>query len=90
MDKLIPFNDILRRFNVKAEDVCFIGDDLIDIPVLKRVGFAVSVPNAVSEVRSVSHYVTSKTGGRGAVREVCDLILKSQGKWDIATSRYFR
>jgi len=90
MDKLIPFNDILRRFNVKAEDVCFIGDDLIDIPVLKRVGFAVSVPNAVSEVRSVSHYVTSKTGGRGAVREVCDLILKSQGKWDIATSRYFQ
>lgn len=89
-DKLIPFNKILRRFKVTGEDVCFIGDDLIDIPVLKRVGFAVSVPNAVDEVKDKSHFITSKVGGRGAVREICDLILKAQGKWDSAVSRYFR
>ena len=90
MDKLIPFNKILRRFKVSPEEICFIGDDLIDMPVLKRVGFAVAVPNAVEEVRDVAHYITSKTGGRGAVREVCDMILKAQDKWSLATSRYFK
>jgi 3-deoxy-D-manno-octulosonate 8-phosphate phosphatase (KDO 8-P phosphatase) len=62
IDKLIPFNDILKRFNIKAEEICFIGDDLIDFPVLKRVGFAVSVPNAVDEVKAIVHYVTSLIG----------------------------
>ena len=89
IDKLIPFGDLLQRFNVTPEEVCFIGDDLIDIPVLKRVGFAVAVPNAVEEVRKSAHYITVNKGGRGAVREICDLILKSQGKWDLATSKYF-
>ncbi len=90
IDKLKPFNKILKRFKVKPEEVCFIGDDLIDIPVLKRVGFSVAVPNAVEEVKNQAHYITQKMGGRGAVREVCDLILKSQNKWDLATSRYFK
>ena len=90
MDKLIPFNKILRRFKVAPEAICFIGDDLIDMPILKRVGFAVAVPNAVEEVRDAAHYITSKTGGRGAVREVCDMVLKAQDKWGLATSRYFK
>lgn len=89
-DKMRPFNKILRKFKVKPEEVCFMGDDLIDLPVLKRVGLAVAVPNAVDEVKSSAHYVTSKVGGRGAVREICDLILKSQDKWDLATSTYFK
>jgi len=90
LDKLIPFNDVLKRFNIAAEEICFIGDDLIDFPVLKRVGFAVSVPNAVEEVKAVAHYITSRSGGHGAVREVCDLILKSQGKWEQATDRFLK
>jgi len=90
MDKVKPFNHALRKFRVIPEEVCFIGDDLIDIPVLKRVGLAVAVPNAVDEVKASAHYITSKTGGRGAVREVCDLILKAQGKWDLATAKYFK
>lgn len=89
IDKMIPFRRILRRFRVAPEEACFIGDDLIDLPVLKRVGLAVSVPNAVQEVRSCAHYITSVPGGRGAVREICDMILKSQGKWELATSKYF-
>ncbi|MDD3905431.1 MAG: HAD-IIIA family hydrolase [Candidatus Omnitrophica bacterium] len=89
IDKLIPFNQMLKQLAVSPEEVCFIGDDLIDIPVLKRVGFAVAVPNAMEEVKVVAHHVTSKVGGRGAVREICDLILKSQDKWDLATSKYF-
>ncbi|MDP3790632.1 MAG: HAD-IIIA family hydrolase [Candidatus Omnitrophota bacterium] len=90
LDKMIPFNDLLKRFKINPEEICFIGDDLIDLPVLKRVGFAVSVPNAMEEVKVAAHYVTSKSGGRGAVREVCNLILKSQDKWDQATAKYFK
>ena len=90
LDKLKALAKALRKFRVTPEEVCFIGDDLIDLPVLKRVGFAVSVPNAVDAVKAQAHYITSRTGGRGAVREVCDLILKAQGKWDLATAAYFR
>jgi 3-deoxy-D-manno-octulosonate 8-phosphate phosphatase (KDO 8-P phosphatase) len=89
INKLKPFNDVLRRYRMKPEEICFIGDDLIDIPVLKRVGFAVAVPNGMEEVKKVAHYTTSKTGGRGAVREICDMILKSQGKWETVTSKYY-
>lgn len=90
MDKLKALNKAIRKFRVNHEEICFIGDDLIDIPVLKRIGLAVSVPNAVDEVRDVAHYVTSRPGGRGAVREVCDMLLKAQGKWEAATSAYFK
>lgn len=89
-DKLIPFNKILKRFKISPEEICFIGDDLIDIPVLKRAGFAVAVPNAVDEVKALAHHITARMGGRGAVREICDFILKSQNKWDPATSKYFK
>jgi 3-deoxy-D-manno-octulosonate 8-phosphate phosphatase (KDO 8-P phosphatase) len=90
LDKTIPFGDILKRFKLAPEEICFMGDDLIDFPVLKKVGFAVSVPNAVEEVKAIAHYITSKPGGRGAVREICDLILKSQGKWEQATDRFLK
>jgi len=89
-DKLQTFHEIQVKFKVKPEEVCFIGDDLVDMPVLKRAGFAVSVPNAVDEVRGIAHYITKKAGGRGAVREVCDLILKTQGKWQEVIARYNR
>jgi len=88
LDKLKALNKILKRFKLAPEEICFIGDDLVDAPILKRVGLAVSVPNGVEEVKSIAHMITSKTGGRGAVREVCDLILKSQNKWDSVTSKY--
>jgi 3-deoxy-D-manno-octulosonate 8-phosphate phosphatase (KDO 8-P phosphatase) len=90
MDKLKPFAKALRKFRVIPEEVCFIGDDLIDIPILKRVGLAVAVPNAVDDVKEHAHLITRKTGGRGAVREVCDMILKVQGKWPLATAKYFQ
>jgi 3-deoxy-D-manno-octulosonate 8-phosphate phosphatase (KDO 8-P phosphatase) len=90
IDKLVAFEMILKEFKVAPDEVCFIGDDLIDVPVLKRVGFAAAVPNAAPEVRSAAHYVTAKPGGRGAVRELCDMILKAQDKWSIATSQFLR
>jgi len=88
--KLKAFDKVIKKFRVKPEEVCFIGDDLIDLPILKRVGLAVAVPNAVEEVRQHAHFVTSRAGGHGGVRELCDLILKSQGKWDLATEKYFK
>jgi len=89
-DKLAVFPKILRTFKVKPEEVCYIGDDLIDLPILRRVGFAAAPANAIDEVKTMVNYVAQKSGGRGAVREVTDLILKSQGKWEQVTERYYR
>jgi 3-deoxy-D-manno-octulosonate 8-phosphate phosphatase (KDO 8-P phosphatase) len=84
--KLPAFEAILRRANVKASEVAYVGDDLPDLPVLRRVSFAIAVANAAPEVKAVAHYVTRRRGGEGAVREVVELILKAQGKWLSATA----
>jgi 3-deoxy-D-manno-octulosonate 8-phosphate phosphatase (KDO 8-P phosphatase) len=89
-DKKKVFEKVLRRFKVGPEEVCCIGDDLIDLPILRRVGFAVAVQNAIEDVRQAAHYVTTRPGGRGAVREAADLILKTQGKWASLTEKYFK
>ncbi len=77
-DKLDAFNDLLLRTKVSEEEVCFAGDDWIDIPVLDRVGLSVSVSDADELVQKRVHWVTRRGGGTGAVREICDLILKSK------------
>ncbi len=89
-DKLKVFEKIIKKYKAAPEEVLYVGDDLIDLPILRRVGFAAAVSNAVPDVKEVAHYVTERAGGRGAVREVIDLLLKTQGKWDAVTSRYFR
>lgn len=88
--KLDVYNKILKKYNLQDENICFIGDDLVDCSILKRVGLAVSVFNAVSDVKNISHYVTKASGGRGAVREVAELIIKSQGKWQELISKYMQ
>jgi len=88
--KLKIYENVIRRFKVKDEEVCFIGDDLIDLPIIKRAGFSVAPPDAVEDVRNKSHYITKKEGGKGAVREVIEIILKSQGLWDKVTAEYQR
>jgi 3-deoxy-D-manno-octulosonate 8-phosphate phosphatase (KDO 8-P phosphatase) len=89
IDKLTPFLAILADTGLAAEEVAFVGDDVIDIPVLKRVGLAAAPPDAVAEVLPCVHFVTTMGGGWGAVREVCDLIMKAQGTWGEVTARYF-
>ena len=85
----LPFYErVLKRFRVSDEQVCAIGDDLMELPILRRVGFAVAVPNAVDEVKHASHYVTQRAGGHGAVREVVDLLLKAKGLRDQVLQRY--
>ncbi len=73
--------EVLKKYKVNLEEVCFIGDDLVDLCMLKRVGFPVAVNNACEEIKKAASYVTLKRGGRGAVREVIEIILKAQGKW---------
>ncbi|MFH1359894.1 MAG: HAD hydrolase family protein [Candidatus Omnitrophota bacterium] len=86
--KIGAYQKLLRYFKVKDENVCFIGDDLIDLQILKRVGFAVCVANACQEAKKEADYITLRKGGEGAVREVVELILKAQGKWQKVIERY--
>ncbi len=78
--KIKAYEELLKEWNVKDEEVCFIGDDVPDLGILKRAGFSAAVDNAVFEVKSIVDYVSPKKGGEGAVREIIDLILKAQGK----------
>ncbi|HOG07898.1 MAG: HAD-IIIA family hydrolase [Syntrophales bacterium] len=80
-DKLAVFEELLPRRGVSAAEVAYVGDDIVDIPLLKRVGLAVGVADAAEEVLRTVDYVTLKPGGRGAVREVCELILQARGLW---------
>jgi len=89
IDKLVPYLDILEKTGLDDSRVAFMGDDVIDIPVLRRVGFAAAPADAVEEVLPHVHFVTKSRGGWGAVREVCDLLIKGQGAWETITTRYF-
>lgn len=86
-NKLEVYNNLIQEMGLSNENVCFVGDDLVDLPLLKRVGFAVAVADAVAEVKEQAHYVTKAFGGRGAVREVAEIILKTQGKWENILSK---
>ncbi len=79
-NKLPEYERIKRDFELKDEEICYIGDDVLDIPILNRVGFSVAVANARDEVKAICDYVTVAEGGKGAVREVIDRILKWQNK----------
>ena len=89
-DKLAYYNKLKTEFDVCDEQICFIGDDLIDIPILKRVGFSCSVQNGHNDIQAYVHYRCKALGGRGAVREVIDMILKIKGLWPDVTKDYFK
>lgn len=80
--KVAAAEDILRQTGLGWEQVCYMGDDLIDLGLLRRAGLAVAVPHAMAEAKALAHYVTKTPGGHGAVREVIELILKAHGKWE--------
>lgn len=80
--KTNAYEEILKRAGVKDEEVAYLGDDLPDLPLLGRVGLAVAVGDAVAEVKRAAHYVTRANGGGGAARELVELILKAQGRWE--------
>jgi 3-deoxy-D-manno-octulosonate 8-phosphate phosphatase (KDO 8-P phosphatase) len=83
-----PYEKILAEEELTDEEVCYVGDDVVDISLMRRAGLGVAVADAVEEVKQNSHIVTTRRGGRGAVREVIEFILKAQDKWDEAMARY--
>ena len=86
--KIEAYEAVRARTGLRDEEVAYIGDDLPDIPVMRRVGLAIAVRNAAPEVLRVADLVTRKRGGDGAVREAAEFILKAQGKWDQILERY--
>jgi 3-deoxy-D-manno-octulosonate 8-phosphate phosphatase (KDO 8-P phosphatase) len=83
--KIEAYEEILRATGADEKEVAYVGDDLPDLSVLRRVGLAVAVANAAPEVKRAAHYITARSGGEGAVREVIELIVKAQGKWAAAS-----
>lgn len=88
LDKIPVLNEILINASVADAEVAYIGDDLTDMPILKRAGLACVVGNAREEVKKAAHFITKANGGEGAVREVIELILKARGDWEKILNRY--
>jgi 3-deoxy-D-manno-octulosonate 8-phosphate phosphatase (KDO 8-P phosphatase) len=87
--KLAAFEALLIRRGIGWDEVAFVGDDIADLPVLRRVGLPIAVANAVADVKAVAAYVTRAPGGHGAVREVIELLLRARGEWPDVLERYF-
>jgi 3-deoxy-D-manno-octulosonate 8-phosphate phosphatase (KDO 8-P phosphatase) len=87
-NKVEVFEDVMGAADVEESEVCYVGDDVVDIPLMRRAGLAAAVADATGETRAAAHYVTRLPGGFGAVREICELLLKAQGRWDELMKRY--
>ena len=89
-DKLQAYHRLLHKYSLQPDQVAYIGDDINDLAVMTRVGLACAVANAVEDVKKRAHFITTRQGGRGAVREVIEFILMSQGKWDNIVEAYLQ
>ncbi len=89
-DKEGAYTQFIKEFNCTDEEVAYIGDDLIDLPLLHKAGFSACPPNAILEIKEKADYITTQPGGKGAVREVIEFILKSKNSWLQAKKRYFQ
>jgi 3-deoxy-D-manno-octulosonate 8-phosphate phosphatase (KDO 8-P phosphatase) len=88
LDKLPAYRELLAATGLTDEQICYVGDDLPDIPVMRFAGLPVAVADAVDEAKQFAAYITQAPGGRGAIREVAEMILKAQGLWDTLMERY--
>ena len=89
-DKLQAYHQLLHKYSLQPDQAAYIGDDINDLAVMTRVGLACAVANAVVDVKKRAHVITTREGGRGAVREVIELILRAQGKWDNIVETYLQ
>lgn len=89
-DKVAAWREILSETGRTAEETAYVGDDIVDIPLLRRVGFAATVSDAEEYVLAEADYVSARRGGEGAVREIAEFVLKSRGAWEGVTAKYFR
>ncbi len=89
-DKKAQIEKLRQQWQLKVDEVLYVGDDLNDLPALEAVGVRVAVANAASELKERAHYTTQASGGNGAVREVCEWLLKARGEWEQAIERYLQ
>lgn len=87
-DKLEAFRDLMQSSGLRAEQCAFMGDDVVDLPPMLQCGLAIAVPDSPRLLLDRAHYVTRKAGGRGAVREVCELIMQAQGTFDAQMAQF--
>lgn len=87
--KLDPFHEILSQLGLEPKEVAYVGDDVVDLPVMNKVGFSATVADGVDDIKPYVDYVAERCGGRGAVREICDYLLKKSDRWDSVAARYF-
>lgn len=87
-DKIIAYRQLAEKYSLKDNEIAYIGDDVVDIPLLKRSGLSVAVADAHEEVKAFAMMVTENRGGRGAVREVCDFLLRAKGLWQDIINGY--
>ena len=89
-DKLAVYESLCRELHLQYEDTAFMGDDVVDLPVMRRAGLAIAVPAAPELVKAHSHYITTRAAGHGAVREACELLMQAQGTLDAALAPYLK
>ncbi|MFV1967647.1 MAG: KdsC family phosphatase [Pirellulaceae bacterium] len=87
-DKYPVASQIMSELELEAGQVCYIGDDLLDLPVMQHVGWSVAVADAAEEVRAAADFVTERAGGQGAVRETVEMVLKAKGQWEDVVRRF--
>ncbi|BAF62042.1 3-deoxy-manno-octulosonate-8-phosphatase KdsC [Candidatus Vesicomyidisocius calyptogenae] len=87
-NKIVAFNNLIKKLSLKTEQVAYIGDDIIDLPVMRKIGLPIAVSNAHELVKKNAYFITKKIGGHGAVREVCDLLLQSQNTYNKTMDKY--
>ncbi|MDI6890580.1 MAG: HAD-IIIA family hydrolase [Thermodesulfovibrionales bacterium] len=87
-DKRVAYRHLIEKYSVDSKEVAYVGDDIVDLPLLKGSGFSVAVADAADEAKAAAMMVTKNNGGRGAVREVCDFLLKAKGLWEGILDEY--
>lgn len=89
-DKGLAFDDLINQLGISPDEAAFMGDDIVDIPPMRKCGLAITVPTAQTAVKPYAHYITNSQAGKGAIREVCELIMTAQHTFDTVTSKYFQ
>ena len=90
VDKVAAWREILAATGLRPEETAYVGDDIVDLPVLRKAGFSAAVADAEEPVLSAVDFVSSRPGGRGAVREIIEFVLRARGAWEDVTAKYFR
>ncbi|WP_455209302.1 KdsC family phosphatase [Kaarinaea lacus] len=88
LEKLPAFEELISKLGVAPADVAYVGDDVVDLPIMIRVGLAITVPGAHDLAKQHAHWITSKPAGAGAARDICEMIMKAQGTYDATMAKY--